>query len=268
MSPRQNEKSGASQQPADVLVLCYHAVSEGWPADLSVPPDRLEAQLGALIARGYRGATFTQAVLDPPAARTLAVTFDDAYRSVLTLALPILERLGLPGTVFAPTAYIGLDTMSWPGIDHFLRGPHEPELTPMTWAELQLLADDGWEIGSHTRTHPRLTRLTNSELETELAGSRMDYERALGTPCRSLAYPYGDHDARVVAASAAAGYEAACTLPSKLHPPIPLRWPRIGVYNADRVTSFRLKVSPVVRRLRGSPWGGMALRARATVRGR
>src|SRR5215212_4687937 len=90
---------------SDVLVLCYHAVSEHWPADLAVFPDRLDVQLRYLVARGYRGATFTTAVVDRPYRRTLAVTFDDAYASVLELGFPILERLGLPGTVYVPTSF-------------------------------------------------------------------------------------------------------------------------------------------------------------------
>ena len=55
------------------------------------------------MRRGYRGATFEDAVSAPPARRTLAVTFDDAYLSVLELGKPILDRLGLVATVFVPT---------------------------------------------------------------------------------------------------------------------------------------------------------------------
>src|SRR5205807_6269636 len=67
---------------SDVLVLCYHAISESWSSDLAVSPDLLEAQIRLLLGRGYRGATFYEAVTAPPAARTLAVTFVDGYRSV------------------------------------------------------------------------------------------------------------------------------------------------------------------------------------------
>lgn len=235
----------------DVLVLCYHAVSESWRAPLSVTPDRLERQLRHLVARGYRGVTFHDAVHAAPGPRTLAVTFDDAYRSVRALAEPILSALGLPGTVFAPTAFIGNDMpMTWPGIDPWLGDPHEAELTPMAWDELGVLAERGWEVGSHTRTHPRLTELDGPSLAAELSGSRADCEEALGIECRTIAYPYGEADARVVDAARAAGYAAAGALPPRLHPPSALRWPRIGIYHADRGPRFRAKVSPVVRRLR------------------
>ena len=83
----------------DGIVLCYHALSPTWEADLSTTPERFERQLELLVRRGYRGVTFEQAVRAPHE-RTVAVTFDDAYRSVLELARPILDRLGLPATVF------------------------------------------------------------------------------------------------------------------------------------------------------------------------
>jgi peptidoglycan/xylan/chitin deacetylase (PgdA/CDA1 family) len=241
-----------------VIVLCYHAVSESWPAVLCVKPSELERQLGVLLARGYRGATFTDAVHSRDRRQLLAVTFDDAYRSISQHAFPILARLGLPATVFVPSAFAGRETpMAWPGIEDWLDGPHEAELTPMSWGELGRLADAGWEIGSHTRTHPRLTSLGDAALARELTGSRRDCEEALGRECRSLAYPYGDHDPRVVGAALEAGYEAAATLPAAWHRPEPLRWPRIGVYNADGARRFRLKVSPAVRRLRAT--GAFAL---------
>ena len=83
---------------SDVLVLCYHALSPTWPAALSIDPAAFERQLQGLARRGYRGATLRQAIEDPPAARTVAVTFDDAYVSVLELAQPILDRLGWPAS--------------------------------------------------------------------------------------------------------------------------------------------------------------------------
>jgi peptidoglycan/xylan/chitin deacetylase (PgdA/CDA1 family) len=238
---------------SDVLVLCYHAVSERWPADLSVTPSRFERQIELLVSRGYRGATFHQAVHSPPSRRTLAVTFDDSYRSVIRLALPILSRLGIPGTVFVPTGYAGReDPMSWPGIEQWVGGEHEDELLPMSWEELDSLSARGWEVGSHTRTHPHLTRLDDAALSDELRRSREDCETSLGRPCRSLAYPYGDTDRRVVEATREAGYSAAAALPSPLHPEAALDWPRIGVYHRDDEARFRRKVSPAIRRLRST----------------
>src|SRR5207237_7943100 len=89
----------------DVLVLCYHALSPTWKAQLSTTPTRFEGQIALLISRGYNGTTFSKALgafrceaADTPR-RLLVVTFDDAYRSVFQLARPILRCLGLEATV-------------------------------------------------------------------------------------------------------------------------------------------------------------------------
>src|SRR5690242_16905578 len=170
----------------DLLVLCYHAVSERWPADLSITPANLEAQLGLLAARGYRGVTFTEAVLQPPDGKAVAVTFDDAYRSVLELGEPILTRLGWPATVFVPTDFAGAEhPMSWPGIDQWAGGEFDRELVPMSWEELGRLAGGGWEIGSHTCSHPRLTTLEDARLDEELRRSRSECQDRLERPCDS-----------------------------------------------------------------------------------
>jgi peptidoglycan/xylan/chitin deacetylase (PgdA/CDA1 family) len=241
------------------LVLCYHGVSETWPAPIAVEPNRLEEQLRLLIRRGYEGATFTDVATAPQGRKLLAVTFDDAYRSVLKLAYPILARLGLPGTVFVPTRFAGSEApLAWPGIEQWCGGPHESELVPMSWHELRLLAGAGWEIGSHTRSHPRLPQLGDAELADELEGSKLECEDELGICCRSIAYPYSDVDARVATAALSAGYEAAGTLLRGAAilrgsgVPAPVGWPRVGIYRDDAPSRFRLKVSPQLRRLRTS----------------
>lgn len=235
----------------DLLVLCYHAVSERWPADLSVTPAQLHDQLELLRRRGYRGETFSNAILRRPRGKVVVVTFDDAYASVVELAEPILTALDLPGTVFAVTAFAESGApLSWPGIDHWQETEHEHELRGLDWSRLAGLVDLGWEVGSHTGTHPHLTRLDDETLARELGRSRADCERALGRDCLAVAYPYGDMDERVVAAARAAGYTTAAALSRTLTRGRPLAWPRIGIYQPDTRRRFTLKVSPPVRLVR------------------
>jgi len=235
----------------DVIVLAYHAVSGSWPADLAVSPEHLHDQLELLVRRGYRGTTFHDAVTVPSRGKTLAVTFDDAYNSVLEFANPILSSLGLPGTIFVVTDFADDERpLCWPGIDHWLAGPHDSELRGLSWSQLARLGDAGWEIGSHTRSHPRLTQLDDDALRGELRESRAACERALRQPCRSLAYPYGDVNRRVARAAGDAGYAVAGTLPARLDGATRLTWPRLGIYRRDSLRRFRLKVSPSLRRLR------------------
>jgi peptidoglycan/xylan/chitin deacetylase (PgdA/CDA1 family) len=239
---------------ADALVLCYHAISERFPAALSVTPGAFERQLGLLKRAGYRGVTFAES-MRVSSGRVVAITFDDAFLSVLQLAKPLLDSAGYPATVYAPTAY--LDTpdqpLKWDGIEQWHGGEHEHELLPMSWDQLGELAEVGWEIGSHTSTHPHLDQVRDdAQLRAELVESKVTVEERLGRDCTTLAYPYGDYDERVVAAAGAAGYAAAGTLPARLHQPRPLAWPRVGIYRGDDERRFRLKVSRVMRRVRGS----------------
>jgi len=229
------------------LVLEYHAVSESWAVHRAVTPTELERQIAYLARRGYVGATFSDAAsaMDE---RMVVFTFDDAHASVLELAFPRLAAAGFPGTVFVVTDFADDGRpLRWPGI-HEDGKTDLRELRGMTWDELGGLVDAGWEVGSHTKTHPRLTSLEDAELDRELAESRAACERALGRPCRALAYPFGDHDARVVSRAAAAGYSLAAM--EGLGPVAPLAWPRIGVYRHDRMWRFRLKVSSTVRHAR------------------
>lgn len=237
----------------EVLVLCYHAVSPTWQATLSVTPDTLERQLCRLVRAGWQGATFTDAVLNPPADKTLAVTFDDGFASVLEVAEPILSGLGLPATVFAPTTFMSQrQRLRWEGIEAWLGTPHEHELRCMSWDDLGQLADRGWEIGSHTCTHPHLTGLSPEALREELRDSYEQCSTQLGQTCRSIAYPYGEVDVRVAAIAKQVGYETGACLAHSLAPLGPHLWPRIGIWNHDSDLRFRLKISPLTRSARAS----------------
>lgn len=233
------------------LILCYHAVSDAWPTPLAVRPRTLQAQVRHLQRRGYTATTFTRAVLDPPAKRVFAVTFDDAYRSVMRLAAPVLDAAGVPATVFVPTRFIGSEVpMSWPGDGGWSNGPHASELIPMSWAELESVAERGWEIGSHTVSHPKLPELDPDAARDELVASKIECERRLGAECSSVAYPFGAHDAAVAELAREAGYAAAAGVRPLGDPRDPLRRTRVGIYRGDGAARFALKIAPSVRRVR------------------
>jgi peptidoglycan/xylan/chitin deacetylase (PgdA/CDA1 family) len=225
----------AGREPSRrVLVLCYHAVSEEWDAALSVTPGAFRRQLQTLVARGWVGATFTDAVLDPPHPKTLAVTFDDAFDSVRSRAAPILAELGLPATVFVPTDWPGRERMQWPGIDQWATTRFADELAPMSWDELRTLAAAGWEIGAHTCSHPHLPQLDADGIRLELTASKAACEREMAGRCRSLAYPFGEADDRVRAAARDAGYEVAAGLSSAAFVARDrFDWPRVGVWHGE-----------------------------------
>jgi peptidoglycan/xylan/chitin deacetylase (PgdA/CDA1 family) len=240
---------------SDSLVLCYHGVSEGWPCDISIRPAQLERQVRWFLDRGYRPVSFTDAVTGSGGGRTIAVTFDDAYRSIVEIAFPLLSSIGVEqATVFAPTAFVGTDRpIGWEGTDEWVGTAWADEIQVMDWYELGRLAAAGWEIGSHTRTHPHLPRLGDAELADELVRSKQELERGLGLPCTSVAYPYGDADGRVAKAAGAAGYAAGGgLLPNRLSERRPLLFPRISVGLGWSDDTLQRRARPGFRRLQSS----------------
>jgi peptidoglycan/xylan/chitin deacetylase (PgdA/CDA1 family) len=203
------------------VVLCYHAVSPTWEHRLCLPPAQLLRQVRAL-------RRFTR----------IHVTFDDAFRSIESV-LPPLRDLGVPLTVFVCSGYA--DAGGAPLLIPELESddPDDLEgLRTMSWDELRGLAADGVGIGSHTVSHAHLTRIGEAELARELSESKQRIEGELGRPCRLLAYPYGEHDARVRAAAQDAGYEAAFGLREARGDPFAL--PRVDLYR--RHTALRTLV--------------------------
>ena len=127
----------------------------------------------------------------------------------------------------------------------------------MGWEELGELADSSWEIGSHTCTHPYLTKLDDADLARELEEPRAEAVKRLGRPFETIAYPYGDVDERVADFTRRVGYKAGAALSSHLRDLGPYRWPRTGIYQLDAWWRFLLKTTPTVRRVRASRvWPG------------
>lgn len=231
----------------DPLVLCYHAVSSGWPHALALDPDVLERQLRGLRLRRWRPVDAAQVV--DGRGRLLHVTFDDAFTSVRN-ALPVLERLRVPATVFACSGYADDGSpLAVPELaDDAARFPSE--LQTMRWDELRELAERGIEIGAHTVSHPHLPRLGDDEVERELRDSRARIEDELGRACRFLAYPYGEEQPRIRATAERVGFEAAFALPGSRAEPHRFALPRAGLYRADGRLRTWAKTSPLVDRIR------------------
>jgi peptidoglycan/xylan/chitin deacetylase (PgdA/CDA1 family) len=221
-----------------VPILTYHELRAApapprspTSASLWVPRARFDAQLDGLAAAGYHGVTLSQAYAawhGGPAlpAHPVVVTFDDGYASQYAVARPELRKLGWPGVLDLETARLKA------------RGGLSP-------ARVRMLLGDGWELASHTLTHPDLTKVSAARLRREVSGSRSDLRRRFGVAVNFFCYPYGRADAATRAAVRRAGYLGATTTHTGVaRPGEAMMLPRIGVGPKD--TPARL-----LRRLRG-----------------
>ncbi len=241
------------------LILCYHAIDSAWQSPLSVPKEILISHLSTLKRRGYVGVTFAESERRRRAAslpeRCVVVTFDDGYASTLA-AKPILDELGWSATVFVLTKFVDSDEpMSWRTSEPWTESSPD-QMRSLGWTTLQRLVDSGWEVGSHTVSHPLLLDVDDERLSVELSLSRHRIAERLGT-CETVAYPFGVADARVAAAARAAGYLAGCTLTPAHHVDEPYRRPRVGLAARDDGWRRWAKLSPTVGRLRRSWLAGV-----------
>jgi len=162
----------------------------------------------------------------------VAITFDDAYRSVLTRALPVLERYGFPATVFAPTAWLG-DRNRWDP-------EYDLELDVMSGEELAELAGRGFEVGSHGHRHIDLSRASDDEVREDLGASVARIGELLGRPPRFLSYPYGRSSDAARRAVHEAGFEEAFALEWEDRP---LARSRTPIFPPDTGPRFAFKTS-------------------------
>jgi peptidoglycan/xylan/chitin deacetylase (PgdA/CDA1 family) len=243
------------------LILCYHNVVQagerGGEPGLHVPRERFEHQMRWLASQ-YAVVPLSEFVdrLRSGASlrRVAAVTFDDGYAGVFGHALPILDALRMPATMFLVADAVGRSDGFWwdePEIVdaatpmrrerwlNELRGdgaaivseqrrsaqrPLPASHRPAGWAAIRAWVDRGIAIGVHSATHRSLPTLTDSELEDEITGSRATLHRATGIRAQFFAYPYGHWNARVRALVHAAGYRAALALGTGLNGPTTDPW--------------------------------------------
>lgn len=220
-----------------LLVLTWHAV-DGRASVISTPPERFRRQLGLLAERGLRGISLAEAFRRRAAdgrfpADAVVLTFDDGFRSIAEQALPAASDHGFTGTVFVASGLVGLTA------DQARARNPDLDRDLMDWNELEALLGAGWEIGSHSVSHPDLTRFDAAARERELGDSKAALEQRLQVPVRSFAYPYGRLD-RTVRDAAARHYAWACTTRLARHTGggDPLRIDRIDMYYMQDMARF------------------------------
>jgi peptidoglycan/xylan/chitin deacetylase (PgdA/CDA1 family) len=236
-----------------VAVLCYHGIrADDWPAG-TMTFEGLHVRSGELAAhcRLIRETCHPISLAQWQRARAgglalpsrpVLFTFDDGYRTVFTMARPILERYAIPAVVLVCSDPVDQRRLLW--YDAMARARGEDEVqriktlpfdewevlqaawsrpareadpdAPLTVAEVRALAETpGMEIGAHTAAHPILARGSVEQQRAQIARSKACLEDWIGRSVTAFAYPNGrpgqDYTDDTVALVKLNGFETAFT---------------------------------------------------------
>lgn len=211
-------------------ILCYHSVgTPRWGVN-DVAPAQFRRQIEIALEDGYRFLPVHDVAPGAPE-RHLAITFDDGCATVATTAAPILLEFGIPWTVFIVTGWAD-------GHERFADG------SVLDWRKVERLARDGASIGSHSVTHPSLSRLSDACAEYELVESRRIIESRLGIAPEAFAIPMGcsrDWSTRTQELARAAGYRAVYAQSEDRRTPGTVARTFVTRYDNDRIFRAALR---------------------------
>ena len=229
-----------------ISILMYHQVGEFERPESHRATfchiRRFKAQMAYLYRFGYRVISL-QAALDglfghgDLPRHSIVLTFDDGYDNFNQNAFPVLARFGFPATVFLVSELLGRKA-EWLADD----GRHAPSL--MDKITIRKLRLNNITFGSHTLTHPFLTRIDRARQASEIADSKSVLEDVLGEEVEFFCYPAGDYNEEVVKLAREAGYQAGltCDRGAATSNEDPLTLPRKAISFGDSLVGYFWKL--------------------------
>jgi peptidoglycan/xylan/chitin deacetylase (PgdA/CDA1 family) len=187
--------STAGRSGYHLPVLTYHSIDDSGSV-VSTSLATFRRQMEFLSSHSFRAMSLSALVSllrnkSPLPAKHVCLTFDDGYENVYSDAFPIVQEHGFTATVFLVTRYCGRHN-DWPGnLKSLTRAPL------LSWNQVREMAQSGIEFGSHTLTHPDLTRIKLDLAQEEILRSKQEIEDRTGRPPTLFAYPYGRYNVRI-----------------------------------------------------------------------
>lgn len=134
--------------------------------------------------------------------KSVILTFDDGYRDFIKNAYPILKKYNSKAIIFVVAGLLDkYNIWDWQKLN--VKKPL------MDWEEIRFLINEGFEIGSHTITHPFLTKIPEKTAKAEIEDSKKMLEDKLGVEIKTFCYPYGDYNEKIKDMVINAGYKMA-----------------------------------------------------------
>jgi peptidoglycan/xylan/chitin deacetylase (PgdA/CDA1 family) len=177
-----------------LIILYYHGLPANYRLRFARQMDLLQ-RLACVLPASYRGDL-------PSDKRCVAITFDDAFQSVLEHAVPELAARSFHATIFVPVGFVGRNPR-W----EMEEGCSDLDEVVMTTEQLRALSSSAISIGSHTKTHSSITAIDKKRAQDEIESSRYQLADLCGQNILTFSFPYGHHDSSAVAMCSRAGYE-------------------------------------------------------------
>lgn len=229
-----------------IAILVYHQIDrpplKGQPfRSLCVEPKAFGRQMALLNMLGYQGLSMSALMpylRGEKAGKVVGLTFDDGYLNNLTSALPVLRKYGFSSTCYAVSGLAGKSNQWDAAI-----GVNQTRL--MSDFEMKQWVAGGQEIGSHTRNHLDLTKVSDDIGRAQIAGGTDDLQSVLSQPIKHFCYPFGNYQPRHVSMVAAGGFETATTTArGRCHANCNmLELPRVPVLKSTTLPLLLLKVA-------------------------
>ncbi|MDX9785230.1 MAG: polysaccharide deacetylase family protein [Desulfobacterales bacterium] len=169
--------------------------------------------------------------------KSVIITFDDGFNNNFDFGFRVLLDYGITATWFIVTNDIGKQS-SWPENDIAARDM-------LAASQIVEMTEGNMEIGSHTRSHPKLPELNSEKINEEICKSKEDLENIISRPVYSFAYPFGRLNDDCVKAVKKAGYKIACTTKPGWAGSDTNRFlvRRVAIFGHDNLSTFARKLA-------------------------
>ncbi len=142
-----------------------------------------------------------------PWKRYSIITFDDGFENLIENAIPTLNELEIPFTIFFITNYFEKKP-KW----EMPEGHKDRNEKIMSVLQMKSIPDNLLTIGSHTANHKKLNTLSDDELWKELIDSKQALTKIVNKEITTIAFPNGEYNSSVIAKSFETGYKRVFTI--------------------------------------------------------
>lgn len=233
----------------EIPIIMYHRVikdkADSGVHGIYVTEKQFEQHLKYLKEKNYETITFKDLLNNKYKNRFdkekkyVILTFDDGYEDNYKYAFPLLKKYNFKCVIYLVS---DLKYNKW-DVDN----PTNPEkkFPLMNLEMIKEMEKYGVEFGGHTKTHPKLSKISLEEAANEILESKATLEKKLNHELISFAYPYGDLNEKVKQIVARAGYHFAVATDSGdicfSQDLYQIR--RIGIFSTNSMLTFKRKVS-------------------------